>query len=72
MQYAIKGSEQEWSASLQVLENESGAVVSIKSVRATKRKLEEKDIEQEGQANPKQKKGTEKNNKKNKKGRGKK
>ena len=75
MQYAIKGSEQEWSAALQdrdVLENESGAVVSIKSVRATKRKLEEKDIEQEGQANPKQKKGTEKNNKKNKKGRGKK
>ena len=75
MQYAIKGSEQEWSDALRdrsVLENEGGAVVSIKSVRATKRKLEEKDIEQEGQANPNKTKGTEKHNKKDKKKRGRK
>ena len=68
MQYAIKGSDKEWSQALQDREVEGEAVVSIKSVRATKRKLEKKDIEQEGKKNTKQKD----NKKDNKKKRGKK
>jgi hypothetical protein len=76
MQYAIKGTDTQWSAALKerdVTDGSSG-VVSIPNLRNAKRKLEEKDILQEGQLNSNKKqlqsqpeskrKGKKKNNKK--------
>jgi N-acetyltransferase 10 len=67
MQYAIKGSDKQWSQALQDREVDEDGVVSIKSVRHAKRKLEAKDIEAEGEANPNKKKGKGADNKKSKK-----
>jgi N-acetyltransferase 10 len=57
MQYAIKGSEADWSQALEGREVDESGVVSVKSVRKAKRKLEEKDIALEGQTNADAKKG---------------
>jgi N-acetyltransferase 10 len=57
MQYAIKGSEADWSKALEGREVDESGVVSVKSVRKAKRKLEEKDIALEGTTNADAKKG---------------
>jgi len=51
MQYAIKGSNDQWSEALQDRKDAKDGMVSIKSVRPAKRKLREEDVERESQVN---------------------
>ena len=50
MQYAIKGSEEQWSKALEDKEPEGAGTIKISSVRDVKRKLDARDIEREIEA----------------------
>eukprot|EP00548_Thalassiothrix_antarctica_P008642 CAMPEP_0194154674 /NCGR_PEP_ID=MMETSP0152-20130528/61524_1 /TAXON_ID=1049557 /ORGANISM="Thalassiothrix antarctica, Strain L6-D1" /LENGTH=1114 /DNA_ID=CAMNT_0038860931 /DNA_START=32 /DNA_END=3376 /DNA_ORIENTATION=+ len=67
MQYAIKGSDDQWSQALKDRNEVQDGMISIKSVRPVKRKLCKDDIERESQINDPSR-SEKKNKKKRKKG----
>lgn len=66
MQYAIKGSDAQWSEALEDKEIDGAGMVSIKSTRPSKRRLEENDIAVEGETNPSKRRSKSKEGKKKK------